>query len=105
MKGTVPERLTWVEIRKRYPDEWVLLALDEIEQEDDRTVRSAHVLDHDNSLLDMMDRTDPMPEATLMQTAGRSLWMMTRPRLFLDADEEVDGLARGASFAVANPKP
>ena len=38
------ERVTWIEICQRYPDEWVLLA--EIVEED-RSIRSARVLDHD----------------------------------------------------------
>lgn len=102
LAATNPQPPSWAEICESHPDEWVLL--DKIEQEDDRTVRSARVLDHGHSVLDMMDRTDPMPEATLMQTAGRSLWMFARPRLILDPDDEVDGLAPGASFTVARSK-
>ena len=42
-----PERLTWVETCERYPDAWLLLA--EIDEED-RVIRSARVLDYDESM-------------------------------------------------------
>ncbi len=97
-----PARLTWVEICERYPDEWVLLA--DIEKEDVRTIMFARGLDHDESMIDIMDRNEPLPGTALIQTAGRSPWWLTRPRLLFDADEEVDGLAPGASFIVAKSK-
>ncbi len=97
----VPERLTWVEIRERYPDEWVFLG--EIDEED-RAIKSARVLDHDLSMIDIMDRNDTLPGTMLIQTAGRPLWWMTRPHLILEPNEEVPGLAPGATFTVGKPR-
>lgn len=95
------ERVTWIEICQRYPDEWVLLA--EIVEED-RIIRSARVLDHDESMIDIMDRNEALPGTTLIQTAGRPLWWLTRPHLILEPDEEVPGLAPGATFTVGKPR-
>lgn len=53
-----PERLTWVETCERYPDAWVLLAEDD---EEDRVIRSARVLDFDESMIAIMDRNDALP--------------------------------------------
>lgn len=95
----VPGRLIWAEICKRYPDEWVLLA--DIEEDHARTIVRARVVDHDDSMIDIMDRNDALPGTTLIQTAGRPLWWQTRPQLNLEPNEEVPGLAPGATFTVA----
>jgi hypothetical protein len=95
-------RMTWVEICERYADEWVLLA--DVEYDDVRTVRLAGVLDHDESMIDIMDRNEALPSSTLIQTAGRPLWWLTRPHLVLEPEEEVPGLAPGATFTVAKPR-
>jgi hypothetical protein len=63
------ERLTWAEICERHWDEWVLLA--DVEQDNDRSISFARVLDHDESMIDIMDRNEPLPGTTLIQTAGR----------------------------------
>jgi len=97
-----PERLSWVEICERYPDAWVLLA--EIDEEG-HVIRSARVLDYDESMIAIMDRNDTLPGTMLIQTAGRPLWWLTRPRLILEADEEVPGLASGATFTVRKTRP
>ena len=102
IRTDAPARLTWVEICERYPDEWVLLA--DIEKDDVRTIMFARVLDHDESMIDIMDRNEPLPGTTLIQTAGRSLWWLTRPRLILESDEEVPGLAPGVTFTVAKSR-
>lgn len=94
--------MTWVEICERYADEWVLLA--DLEYDDVRTVRLAGVLDHDESMIDIMDRNESLPGTTLIQTAGRPLWWLTRPHLILEPDEEVPGLAPDATFTVAKPR-
>ncbi len=91
-------RLTWVEICERYPDECVLLAV--TDKDDVRTIMFARALDHEESI-DIMDQNEPLPGTTLIQTAGRPLWWLTRPRLILDPDEGVPGLSPGASFIVA----
>jgi hypothetical protein len=93
------ERLTWAEICEAHSDEWVLLA--DVEDDENRAIRFARVLDHDESMIDIMDRNEPLPGTTLIQTAGRQLWWLTRPRLVVEPDEEVPGLAPGATFAVS----
>jgi hypothetical protein len=93
-----PERLSWMVICEHYPDEWVLLA--DIEEDNAKAIASARVLDHDESMIDIMDRNESLPGTTLIQTAGRPLWWLTRPRLIIDRDEEVPGLAPGATFTV-----
>ena len=95
-------RMTWVEICERYADEWVLLA--DVEYDDVRTVRFAGVLDHDESMIDIMDRNEALPGTTLIQTADRPLWWLTRPHLILEPDEEVPDLAPGATFTVRKPR-
>ena len=64
-------RLTWAEIMRRYPCEWVMLA--ETADDDDGNIGSARVLDHDRSALALLDRTGLVPGATLIHTAGRPL--------------------------------
>ncbi len=66
-------RLTWAEIMRRYPCEWMLLA--ETEDDDSGNIESAHVLDHDRSANTLLDRTGLVPGATLIQTAGRPLYV------------------------------
>jgi hypothetical protein len=100
--SSTPGRLTWTEICERYSDEWVLLA--DIDEDYDRAIRFARVLDHHESMIDIMDRNDTSPGTILIQTAGRPLWWLARPRLVLDADEEVPGLAPGATFTVKKPR-
>ena len=94
----VRERLAWTEICERYSDEWLLLA--DIEADDDGAIRLARVLDNDESMIDIMDRNQPVTGTTLIQTAGRPLWWLTRPHLIVKPDEEVPGLAPGATFTV-----
>ena len=98
MTRTGDERLTWAKIREHHWDEWVLLA--DVEEDDDRAIRFARVLDHDESMIKIMDRNEPLPGTTLIQTAGRPLWWLTRPRLIGAPHEEVPGLAPGATFAL-----
>lgn len=90
---------TSAEISERHWDEWVLLA--DVEQDDDRSIKFARILDHDESMIDIMDRNESLPGTTLIQTAGRQLWWLTRPRLILEPNEEVPGLAPGATFTVS----
>lgn len=80
-------KISWAEICKRYPDEWVLLT--DIEEDHVRAIISAHVLDHDESMIDIMDRNEPLPGTTLIQTAGRPLWWLSRPRLMLEPDDRL----------------
>ncbi len=89
------EAISWTEIRSRYPDEWVYLA--GVVEDDKRQVVSGRVLDHDESIIDIMDRNRALPGTTLIQTAGRPLFA---PRLILEPGEEVPGLAPGATFSV-----
>ncbi len=74
------KRLTWAEITRRYPCEWMMLA--ETVDADDGDIDSARVLDHDRSALALLDRTGLVPGATLIHTAGRPLCMTPafRPR-------------------------
>jgi hypothetical protein len=97
------DKSSWAEICRRHHDEWVLLT--DVEYDDARTVTFARVVDHDESVIDIMDRNDSLPGTVLIQTAGRPLWWLTRPRLILEADEEVPGLAPGATFTVGKPRP
>ncbi len=73
-------RLTWAEIMRRYPCQWMLLA----GTEDDHggNIESAHVLDYDRSAITLLDRTGLVPGATLIHTAGRPLCVTPafRPR-------------------------
>ena len=62
-------RLPWVEIARRYPCEWVLLA--ETEDDDDGSIGSAGVLDHDRSALALLDCTGLVPGATLIDLTLR----------------------------------
>ena len=73
-------RLTWAEIMRRYPCQWMLLA--ETEDDDGGNIESAHVLDHDRSAITLLDRTGLVPGATLIHTAGRPLCVTPafRPR-------------------------
>jgi hypothetical protein len=64
-------RPTWAEIVQRYPCQWMLLA--ETEDDDDGTIGSARVLDHDRSAITLLDRTGLVRGATLIHTAGRPL--------------------------------
>lgn len=96
------DKVSWPEICERHPDEWVLLA--HIEKDHAQAIVCARVLDHDESMIDIMDRNEPLPGTTLIQTAGRPLWWLTRPHLILEPDEEVPGLAPGATFAVEKPR-
>lgn len=96
------EKISWAEICKRYPDEWVMLA--DIEKDRSQAIVSARVLDHDESMIDIMDRNEPLPGSTLIQTAGRPLWWLTRPHLILGPDEEVPGLGPGATFTVGKSR-
>jgi hypothetical protein len=100
MTRTGRERLTWAKICEHHWDEWVLLA--DVEEDGDRAIRFARVLDHDESMTEIMDRNETLPGTTLIQTAGRPLWWLTRPHLIVEPDEEVPGLAPGATFAVTN---
>jgi hypothetical protein len=43
----VVAKISWAEVCKRYPDEWVLLA--DIEKDHVWMIMSVHVLDHDTS--------------------------------------------------------
>ena len=97
----VRERLAWIEICQRYRDEWVLLA--DVE-EDDGAIGFARVLDHDESMNVIMDRNQAAAGTTLIQTAGRPLWWLTRPRLVVKPDEEVPGLAPGATFTLGKSR-
>lgn len=74
------KRLTWAEITRRYPCEWMMLA--ETVDADDGDIDSARVLDRDRSALALLDRTGLVPGATLIHTAGRPLCMTPafRPR-------------------------
>lgn len=91
------EAISWAEICSRYADEWVYLA--DVKEDDKRRVVSGRVLDHDESIIAIMDRNGALPGTTLIQTAGRPLYT---PRLVLEPDEEVPGLAPGATFTVGN---
>ena len=62
---------SWAEICKRHHDGWVLLA--EIEGDDARAITFARVVDHDESMIDIMDRNEPLSGTTLIQTASRPL--------------------------------
>jgi hypothetical protein len=55
-------------------------------------------------MIDIMDRNNPLPGTMLIQTAGQPLWWLTRPRLILEPDEEVPGLAPGATFTVGKQR-
>jgi hypothetical protein len=96
------DKISWADICMDHPGEWVLLA--DIEKDRDRHIMSARVLDHDESMIAIMDRNEAMPGTTLIQTAGRSLWWLTRPQLILEPDEEVPGLAPGATFIVGKSR-
>jgi hypothetical protein len=87
--------LSWAEICSRFPDEWVYLA--DVEEDDKRRIVSGRVLDHDESISDIMERNEALSGTTLIQTAGRPL---LTPRLLLEPSEEVPGLAPGATFSV-----
>jgi hypothetical protein len=64
-------RLTWAEITRRYPCEWMLIL--ETEDDDEGNIGSARVLDHDRSAIALLDRNGIVPDATLIHTAGRPL--------------------------------
>jgi len=64
-------RLTWAEIVRRYPCQWMMLV--ETEDDDEGKLAFARVLDHDRSALTLLDRTGLVPGATLIHTAGRPL--------------------------------
>lgn len=74
------KRLTWAEITRSYPCEWMMLA--ETRDAEDGNIGSARVLDHDRSALALLDRTGLVPGATLIYTAGRPLCVTPafRPR-------------------------
>lgn len=76
------EKISWAEIRERYLDQWVMLA--DIEEAQTPAIVSARVLDHDDSMIDIMDRNEPLPGTMLIQTAGRPLWWLTRPHDLVD---------------------
>lgn len=59
----------WAEMVQRYPCQWMMLA--ETEDDDDGNLAFAHVLDHDQSAIKLLDRTGLVPGATLIHTAGR----------------------------------
>lgn len=65
------KRLTWPEITRRYPDEWMLLV--GTDDDGDGKVGCARILDHDRSVLALLDRTGLVPGATVIHTAGRPL--------------------------------
>ncbi|HET9991086.1 MAG TPA: hypothetical protein VFQ65_21285 [Kofleriaceae bacterium] len=64
-------RLTWAEITQRYPCDWLLLL--ETEVDVDGRIGYACVLDHDRSVIALLDRHDDVPDTTLIHTAGRTL--------------------------------
>ncbi len=70
---------SWAEICERHHDVWVLLA--EVESDDALAITFARVVDHDESMIDIMDRNEPLPGTTLIQTASQPLWWLTRPHL------------------------
>ena len=63
------DKMNWVEICERYPNEWTLLV--EIEDEDDGRLKSGRVFDHDRSVLALLDRAGIVAGGTLIHTAGR----------------------------------
>lgn len=82
---TVTEPLSWAEICKRHPDEWVCLV--EIQQEIDRPIAFARVVAHGQAIAQALDQLGTSnPDATIMHTRGRPL---QTPRIEL-VDESRD---------------
>jgi hypothetical protein len=65
--------LSWGEICKLHPKEWVCLL--DIDLEPDGSIRSARVVSHDPSIRRALDQIDPPdPDTTVVHTAGHPLW-------------------------------
>jgi hypothetical protein len=60
LEPTVSEPLTWIEIRERYPDQWVcLVEIDRIE-EDNFEFRTARVAGHGKTRREPLDQARPL---------------------------------------------
>jgi hypothetical protein len=70
---TMPESLSWAEIRGRHPDEWVCLI--EVEHEPDGAIRSARLISHHRSIKDALKQCPWSADLVVAcaHTGGRKL--------------------------------
>ena len=70
--STSAEQLSWTEIRKRHPDEWVCLL--DVEYAPDGSIRLASVAGHDRSMRQALAQIGVTHTGTVVvHTAGRRL--------------------------------
>lgn len=72
--STITEQLTWAEICRRHPDEWVCLV--DVQREHDGPIRSARVVGHHRSIKEALKQVDSWsthPVVAYAHTGGRKL--------------------------------
>lgn len=66
------QSLSWDEIGKQHPDEWVCLV--DVENGPEGAICSGRVIGHDRSMRQLLAQIDvPQPGSVVVQTSGRAL--------------------------------
>lgn len=65
------ELQSWSMLREQYPDEW--LCLTDIEDTPEGVLHAGRVIDHDPSVLELIERIGTQSGATIVHTWGRRL--------------------------------